>query len=191
MLRVDAVLAVLHRQGGGTRLLKTGDGGELVLARHGTTNRGFNDGRIHMTDANNQFGDTTVGDVNLRGYILHEIGHGWQGSAFVSGGTSYWTQFVAQSGWTSTNPNSPLYTLSTNEGRLKADGMTPDSRWYLTSAASNFASPYAQTNENEDFAESFAAFFTQRAGWTFYNGAAGAAAIPAKMTIFANWVAGL
>ncbi|MFO0844468.1 MAG: calcium-binding protein [Gemmataceae bacterium] len=182
VLRTDAVLDVLHREARGTKLLEDSNGNDLVIVRHGSTNRGFNDGWVHMTDASLQFGDTTANDVNLRGYLLHEIGHNWQGAAFQSAANSYWSSFLAQSGWTSTDPKAPTkYTLSTNEGR--------GNRWYLNTAT--FASNYARTNENEDFAESFAAFFTQRAGWTFYNGGAGAAAIPAKMAIFSLWLTGI
>ena len=181
VLRADTALGLLHKEARGTRLLETSSGGDLVIVRHGTTFRGYNDGRIHMTDAGDQFGGNAT---SLNGYLLHEIGHNWQGAAF---GADRWNQFVAQSGWTSVNPNSPAYTLSTNEGRLKPNG-SPDLRWYLKTAT--FASTYAKTNENEDFAESFAAYFTQRAGWTYYNGA-GAAAIPAKMTLFTSWAAGL
>ena len=74
-----------------------------------------------------------------------------------------------------------MFTRSTNEGN--------GNWWYRTAAG--YASEYAKTNPNEDFAESFAAFFTQRAGWTFYNNQPGAAAIPVKMAIFSNWVARL
>ena len=145
----------------------------MGIVLHGDTNRGFNDGWIHMTYASNQFGGS---DEDVRGYLLHEIGHNWQGSAFKAGGVDFWNRFKNISDWRTTNPNNANYTLSTNEGR--------GNRWYLTN--SGFASNYAKTNENEDFAESFAAFFTARAGWNFYNGA-GASAAPAKMQVFSDW----
>ena len=175
VLRVDQVFDLLQREGHGTRLLKTSAGASVVFVRHGTTFRGFNDGWIHMTDASLQFGDTSVNDTDLRGYLLHEIGHNWQGNAF---GADHWTQFVGVSKWTTVDPRSPLYSKSANEGN--------GDRWYLT--ASGFASNYAKTNENEDFAESFTAFFTDRAHWTYYNSGAGAAGIVTKMAIFAQWL---
>ena len=181
ILRADAVLALLHGEADGTKLIKRSGGGNMVIVLHAGTNRGFNDGWIHMTFAINQFGGS---DTDVRGYLLHEIGHNWNGSAFNTGGdgwiqmVDFWSRFKNISGWTSTNPNNANYTLSTNEGR--------GNRWYLTS--SGFASNYAKTNENEDFAESFAAFFTARAGWSFYNGA-GASGAPAKMLVFSDWAA--
>jgi hypothetical protein len=159
--------------------VKQSGGEDITFVRHGTRYRGFNDGWIHLTDASAQFGGT---DTNLCGYLLHEIGHHWHGTAFESAGTSYWEQFRAISDWRTTDPNDPAhYTLSTNEGR--------GDRWYLT--GSDFVSNYARTNEVEDFAESFTAYFTREAGWTFYGGGAGAAAAPAKMAVFTGWAIGL
>jgi Ca2+-binding RTX toxin-like protein len=176
ILRADAVLALLHAEGNGTKLLKRSGGGDMGIVLHGGTNRGFNDGWIHMTYANNQFGGS---DEDLRGYLLHEIGHNWQGSAFKANGIDFWNRFKNISAWTSVNPNDPAnYTLSTNEGR--------GNRWYLTN--SGFVSNYAKTNENEDFAESFAAYFSARARWNFYNGT-GSTGAPAKMIVFLDWAA--
>jgi len=187
--RTDPVLALLHQEARGPRLLETPLGGDLVIVRHGNADRGYNDGRLHMTQQRLQYGGT---DTDLRGYLLHEIGHAWGGDAFYSGGTNYWGQFVELSGWTSTPQDDPAYALSTNEGRLVLqEGMLPyfDYWWYLDNG--KYASEYAKTNEGEDFAESFAAYFTMRAGWTFYNSQPGAAAIPEKMDLFANWMAEL
>jgi Ca2+-binding RTX toxin-like protein len=50
-----------------------------------------------------------------------------------------------------------------------------------------FASDYARSSVNEDWSESFAAYFQQEAGEAFYNGA-GAAAIPDKITLIRGWV---
>jgi hypothetical protein len=92
-----------------------------------------------------------------------------------------WNNFLAQSGWTTVNPNSSAFTRAGDW-------------WYRTDAA--FASEYAKGSPNEDFAESFAAYFTQRAGWPFYNNdrpdvVDGADAIPDKIQIIAQWVASL
>jgi hypothetical protein len=56
------------------------------------------------------------------------------------------------------------------------------------SQRSGFVSNYAKTNENEDFAESFAAYFSARARWNFYNGT-GSTGAPAKMIVFLDWAA--
>lgn len=176
VLRVDEVLALLHRQGNGrTTLLQRGIGGNIGFVRHGGTARGFNDGTwIHLTSANNQFGGS---DDYFRGYLIHEIGHYWQGSSFKAGGVNYWNQFVGIGGWTSVDPNDPVnYTRSDNEGR--------GYRWYLTN--SGFVSNYAKTNENEDFAESFAAFFMARGRWK-WNYGPGVGSATAKMIVFLDW----
>jgi hypothetical protein len=177
ILRADDVLALLHKEGNGSKLLTRGGVGNIIIVRHGSTYRGFNEGGwIHMTDAIDQFGGS---DNDLHGYLLHEIGHNWQGDKFKASGVNFWNQFIGTSGWTPVDPNDPVsYNVSTNEGR--------GNRWYLKSAT--FASDYARTNENEDFAESFAAYFSARARWPFYNGP-GANAIPAKMILFLDWAA--
>ena len=160
--RLDSALAVLHREARDTVLLKTASGGTLTFVRQGSNNRGYNDGSVHLTDM--QFNN---GDNWLRGYVLHEVGHNWQGGA---GGN--WATFQVYSGWTTADPHSTAYTHSGDW-------------WYLTS--SDFASNYAKTNPGEDYAESFSAYFMQRAGWSYYNGI-GADAIPGKMAFFQAWV---
>ena len=70
-----------------------------------------------------QYGGT---DTYLRGYLVHEIGHYWQGGNFQSGGTSYWGRFVEISNGRTTNPNNAQYTFSNNEGR--------GGRWYLNTS---------------------------------------------------------
>ena len=58
IIRADAVLALLHEEGNGYKLLTRGGLGNIGIVRHGTEYRGFNDGTwIHATDASNQFGD--------------------------------------------------------------------------------------------------------------------------------------
>jgi len=85
-------------------------------------------------------------------------------------------RFNALSGWISVDPGSSDYSQNN-----PADGW-----WYLTDAA--FASDYAKEYPGEDFAESFSAFFSDRAGWTFYGGEPGAAAIPEKIALFNEWL---
>ena len=165
--RVDSALAVLHRETRDTVLLKTAGRGmvpplPLTFVRQGGNDRGYNDGSVHLT--NQQFNN---GDNWLRGYVLHEVGHNWE-----SGAGGNWATFQGYSGWTTADPHSTAYTHS-------------GGWWYLTS--SGFASDYAKTDPQEDYAESFSAYFMQRAGWSYYNGP-GAGAIPGKMAFFQAWV---
>jgi hypothetical protein len=128
---------------------------------------------IHLAD---NFIDSPGGDTWLFGGVLHEMAH------YFHDGRYDQTAFNALSGWTIEDPESPDYTYTENRGAF----------WYLTNAG--FANDYAKENPDEDFAESFAAFFTQYSGlfdiygqhWTFYDGT-GAAAIPEKMDFLYNW----
>jgi len=180
--RIDQVLNILHHATGDAQLLRTNWGRGLEFIRHGTNLRGFNNGSVHVTSG--QLYDA-AGDQWMRGYLLHEIGHHFEGAAGMGG-------FGAISGWTDEDPENGAYSVSVGQDPDDAD----DNWWYLTS--STFASDYAKTNLAEDFAESFSAYFTQLAllynstgsAWTFYNGA-GAAAIPEKMSLFSRWVASL
>ena len=166
--RVDQkVLAPLHRAASGTRLVRTSSGGNMIFNRYGGPGRGFNDGQITLTDF--QLGGT---DNWLQGYTLHEIGHYWNGPQL---GGNRWNDFLGQSGWTMTAPYNFSYSPAGNW-------------WYLT--YSGFASNYAKESPNEDFCESFAAYFQQRLGEAFYNGT-GASAVPGKIGIIAGWVASL
>jgi hypothetical protein len=74
---------------------------------------------------------------------------------------------------------------SERSGQLLAEHQRrPRRSLYLTN--SGFVSSYARTNEKEDFAESFSAYFLSRAQWPYNNGA-GATGAPAKMLVFADW----
>jgi Ca2+-binding RTX toxin-like protein len=172
--RLDQALNVLHNQAG-DRLLETSTGGMMTLNRYTGGARGFNDGTINLTDMMFDRGDEW-----LWGYTLHEIGHFWNGNQI---GATRWTNFLRQSDWRSSNPLNRAYT--------DAGG----GWWYRTDAA--FASDYARSSPNEDFAESFAAFFMAKAGWSFYHNdvgddaIVGAAAIPGKIAILQNWINGV
>jgi hypothetical protein len=174
--RLDHALAVLHREARGTKLLKLASGGNMSFERFGGTGRGWNDGRrIALTDA--QFGGS---DNWLLGYVLHEIGHNWNGPQI---GATRWNDFLAQSGWQPHNNGGG--SLFPPAGYVTNGDGTWD---YRANAA--FASNYAKGHPNDDFAESFSAYFMMRAGWGFYNGA-GASAIPAKIALIDQWVRSL
>ena len=78
---------------------------------------------------------------------------------------------------------------STGYTEARDDTTGPPTGWWFKTT-SEFASSYAKSTPNEDFAESFAAFFSQRAGWTFYKGT-GASAIPTKIGLFNQWLSRL
>jgi len=107
---------------------------------------------------------------------LHEIGHNWDTESPI------WGDFLNLSAWTQTDPNSPQYQKIEKYG---------ETWWYNTNAA--FASNYAQTHPLDDFAESFAAYFSQtRENLAWYNprpgGGGGASDIPDKIKLIDQWV---
>jgi hypothetical protein len=166
--RLDAALAVLHKEAGNTKLLKSDWGFEITFARHGGNGRGFNSGG-HITLTDMQFDN---GDTFLRGYVLHEVGHNWDNE------NPQWGTFKLLSGWTEGwwNPNPSLFDQAGN-----------GSGWYHLESA-DFASGYAQNSPYDDFAESFSAYFMQKAGWGWYNDGGGANAIPDKIELIDGWV---
>jgi Ca2+-binding RTX toxin-like protein len=169
--RLDAALAVLHREVGNTTLLKTSWGWEVTFERYGGTGRGFNSGgRITLTDA--QFDRS---DNYLRGYVLHEIGHNWDDE------NPNWDAFKLLSGWTSINPNNSTVFAKAEHYNW----------WYRKNA--DFARGYAKNSPYDDFAESFAAYFMDQAGWDggtdpYFDADEGAAAIPEKISLIDDWV---
>jgi hypothetical protein len=106
--RVDAALGVLHLSGRDAELLKTASDGVIRFARHGGFGRGSNDGTIHLTNAQvpGDASTSSTAENFLRGYVLHEIGHYWNGNQL--GGT-FWTRFQNISNWTITNPNNSAF----------------------------------------------------------------------------------
>ena len=143
--RVDQALAVLHRFGNGAKLLGYSDGTPHTFVRHAGGGRGFDGGGVHLTD------DQVLGtDDWLFGYVLHEMGHGWQGK--------FWN-----GQWAAIFGNSTEY-----------------------------VSDYAKSGWNDDFAETFAAYFTQKAGRAWYNpkkdGTGGAAAASVKVLFIDAWL---
>jgi hypothetical protein len=172
--RLDAAFAILHQATDNTRLLKLSNGAQLSFGRMAGTGRGWNhDGYITLSDA--QLNGSTTWEI---GYVLHEIGHNWDTES------SIWSNFLNLSGWTKTNPNSSAYTKVITEGSPK------ETWWFKTNSA--FASNYAKRGPREDLAESFAAYFLQKAGLYWYsNDGLGASAIPAKINLIDGWVKSL
>jgi hypothetical protein len=169
--RLDAALAVLQKEAGNTKLLKTSWGFEVTFARYGGTARGYNAGG-HITLTDRMFDN---GDTYLRGYVLHEVGHNWDNE------NPHWNTFLTLSGWTQGwwNPNPGLFDQA-------GDG----SDWYHLESA-DFASGYSKNSPFDDFAEAFAAYFMDQAGWDWYTGGGGAAAIPDKIELIHGWVLSL
>jgi hypothetical protein len=86
--------------------------------------------------------------------LVHEIGHNFDDdfelSATPNNGPWVFTHFKSLSGWTDTNPNSPLYNIS-------QDGQW----WYLDSA--QFYRSYSTLNPYEDWATIWELYFDETA----------------------------
>ena len=169
---LDDAFRVLMDATGNTRLLKKSDGGGLIFDRVGTkvettgfTAVAWNDGsgKIYITDA----GLATHDDAC--GCVLHEIGHNWDEEYNAAG-------WRAVSGWTDANMTGvPNY----------VKGLDVNGKWWYK-WTSQFASNYARTNPNEDFAESFSAYFCARGAF-----AAGLTNVAAKAGFMDGLVASL
>ena len=150
---LDVAFNVLHAATRNTRLLKRQDGSKPIYTRQGL--KVSSSGGTFTAAAWNGNGDVSFSDYGFssvraaQNTLFHEIGHNWDTEYNAAG-------WRAQSGWTTTNKaNDPLY-----QQGLDASG----DWWHLKSAA--FASTYARTNPNEDFAETFGTVFIARAGWS-------------------------
>ncbi len=148
---IDAAFAELVRRTNNNNLVGKSNGQEMTFVRYGNTLSGpsgiagWNDsGKIAI----NQFG-ISRGRTSVMDTVFHEIGHNWDEEYDGAGWRSL-------SGWTNRNPNDPAYSKGTNPNQ---------NWWYLTAAAFSSANSfYSHSDPNEDFAESFAAYFSQRAG---------------------------
>jgi hypothetical protein len=169
--RVDTALGLLHRTRNDTKFLKLSAGGGLVFERWSGRAPGDNDGRkIRLTDL--VLDGRTTWEI---GYVLHEVGHNWEEESPI------WAQFKKLSGWTKTNMDdlAPEYTAVTKYGET----------WWRKANAP-MVSEYAATHPLDDFAESFAAYFLQKGGysWYFPEDGQGAVAAKAKMDLIDGWV---
>lgn len=168
--RVDQALAELHERTGNTKLLKTSLGFDMTFIRHGSPDKpdggllGSNgSGTIRLFD-----GAFDAGFEPLMATVIHEIGHNWDEE------NPNWQDFKDLSGWTQVR-------MSGVEGwsRTEAYGDV----WYFWTDA-EFATGYASNHPVDDFAESFAAYFLDRAGWA----GGGAENIPGKIQFIDNWL---
>ena len=169
---MDSAFEVLHDATLNTRLLQRSNGDNQIFFRAGAqiassggtfTAAAWNSGGS-VTFANGTFNS----DFSARDTMLHEMGHNWDTEFNAAG-------WRAQSGWVNS---------ATSPGAGFTQGGDASGTWWYQSTA-GFVSGYARTNPNEDFAEHFAAFFTNRAGWSSITIPAG------KNTFMANMVASL
>jgi Ca2+-binding RTX toxin-like protein len=170
---LDGAFAKIHATSGTTRLLKDSTSSvPLVFVKDaGEANKGGHNlhaaGRhvIHMTD----WDESSDSANKYREFaVIHEIGHNWdEESAFGLG-------FLKLSGWTKQPYGNYYYSARDNSVNGTQSG------WYfLKSAANNFTREYGQSSPEEDFAESFAAYFT---------GQYASSAIQQKLNFMAAWV---
>jgi Ca2+-binding RTX toxin-like protein len=167
---IDSALGILHRATGNVRLLEKKNGDLLRFVRQGalinseggsfTAGAWNSDGVVFFPET------ISAGD---RGTTLHEIGHNWD----TEYNASAWR---AVSGWTTSDKSKD----ANFEKALDQD----TNWWYLKSA--QFASNYAKTNPNEDFAESFEAYFLSVGGFS-----SNVSSIPDKKAFLDNMVADL
>jgi hypothetical protein len=212
--RVDKAFAILHQATGNTALLKMRGGDSLDFTRVAKIssdtatstilgeNRGY--GRISLTDAG-----LSGHETKQVGTVLHEIGHNWDDE------NPNWSKFLEKSGWTQSNPDpegrwadraqrwwgGDAASVALEEAASHGVNDPPyrridryNSTWWYK-ASTPFVSSYARTHPSDDFAESFAAYFIQKAGrnWADYRseGGRGAADIPDKAGFIEALVKGL
>jgi Ca2+-binding RTX toxin-like protein len=157
---IDVGLAALHQATQNKSLLEQNHGGTLEFVRHGaivsftgvaSTAVGWNNGaKIHIPESGvDGTGGWTPGEN-----ALHEIGHHWDREYDKDG---WW----ALSGWDDANDQpTPNHVQS-------VDG------YWFDSTLAVFVSDYAATNPDEDFSETFAAYFMNLAGLSFVGDAGG------------------
>lgn len=150
---LDDAFEVLHDATYNTKLLKRKDGSEQIFTRQGV--KTASSGGTFTASAWNSGGNVSFTDYafdtddEARGTLLHEQGHNWDTEYNAAG-------WRAVSGWTQTNQS--------GNAAYQQGSDASGSWWYLKTA--QFASSYARTNPNEDFAESFGAYYMNRGGFS-------------------------
>ena len=162
---VDEALAVLQDRTGNNVLLRTARGSEITYERLGSSTSSY---AAWNRGATQQFADGTfdLGDRWVHQVIFHEVGHNWERE------NPRWDDFKEISGWTLEDmSDNPDY----QRGRV--------GNWYHLADA-NFARSYGRSNPVEDFATSFAAYFTDSIG----ERSARANPIPLKMAFIEDFI---
>ena len=162
---VDEALAVLQERTGNNVLLRTAAGSGFTYERLGASTSSY---AAWNRGATQQFADGTfdLGERWVHQVIFHEVGHNWERE------NPNWEDFKAISGWTLEDmSDNPDY----QRGRV--------GNWYHLADA-DFARFYGRSNPVEDFATSFAAYFTDSIG----ERSARANPIPAKMAFIEDFI---
>jgi Ca2+-binding RTX toxin-like protein len=156
---MDSALSFLQHLTHNTKLLKTSTGVNIRFWRVGDQ-IASSGGTFSAAAWNNNTGDIFfTNGTFIAGYddaaritITHELGHNWD--------TEWnWMSWQAQSGWTQQDE-------SGNPAFVRASDAS-GTWWHYATA--QFVTSYAATNPNEDFAESFAAVISAKAGWQRYG----------------------
>ncbi len=157
---LDEAFEILHRRTGNTFLLRdslssdpirvakvsTLPGGGVASNYLKTTTTQTSSGTTIKYERTLRFAEWNESSIsanqNIKFAAIHEISHSWDTPAEINhrlpGKGNLWSQFLAISGWTKTNPNSSLYERS-------LDGKW----WHLKSAP--FVYNYSKTNPAEDW----------------------------------------
>ena len=153
IIKVDQALAVLHEATGNTELLETSSDQVLLFVRVGScggcdTPAWNNGSMIFYADGTFDSDDAWVHQT-----VWHEIGHNWDDE------NPEWEDFLSMSGW-----KQSLTEVDKFSGRFQE---SKDKEWYYDPRGESFVRDYGATNPREDFATSFAAYFSAVAGETY------------------------
>ena len=164
---VDQALGTIAEATRNNALLYKSSGDEPQMYRLGNASNqyvGFNDGAGDTHYSNQSFLWNGVFNADWAVQVVfHEIGHNWDTVAeaerliWIWGGGTV-NAFRAASGWTQTAP-SDIWNYSKSRDNLW---------WYANDA--EFVCGYAATNPQEDYAETFSAYFMELAERTFVGG---------------------
>jgi hypothetical protein len=178
--QVDAAFAILHTGTKGTNntfFLKYLGTQEMTFVRtnaQGYSGMNYNDGTIELSDK-------TFDENKVVRVVLHEIGHNWDTENVK------WNEFLGKSGWQKVAAAS----TPVPEGHTRNNELYGEIWQYQTNSA--FASKYARTHPEEDFAESFTAYFLRDAAgkWTPTPQEGSVAVAAAKNDFIRSFVEGL
>ncbi len=151
---VDLALGMMHAAANNTSLLKTHNGKDVTLYRHGVQTAGsWSVGGWNGSDEVAFVESTFSSTDQVIRVVLHEFGH------FKDDENPNWDDWKDLSGW-------KWGVAQPGDEYMKYD--KGDTNWWFhENAAGNFARDYGQLSPLEDFATTFAAWFMTENGMTY------------------------